>query len=70
MLFEPAINYVAGAPSGFLANVIVIPDQVLIDDKQVHELDQIEQNARPGERRIVKSFRGRDLGASGLRSSR
>jgi uncharacterized protein YjbI with pentapeptide repeats len=65
MLFEPNVDYVAGAPRGFLSNTIVLPefapDRKSTDEEAIRKLDESEAKLKAGEYRILHSFRGRDL---------
>jgi uncharacterized protein YjbI with pentapeptide repeats len=61
MLLEPSVDYVTGAPTGFFSNTIVLPDKKFVDDDMVAKLDAAEAGLKPGEYRLLRSFRGRDL---------
>ena len=61
MLLEPPIDYVMGQPRGFFSNTIVLPDKRFVNDEAVRELDKSEIETKPGEHKIIRSLRGRDL---------
>jgi uncharacterized protein YjbI with pentapeptide repeats len=60
-LFDQGVDYVARQQRSFFSNVLVVPDQVFVDDRQARELDKAEESLKPGQHRVLQSFRGRDL---------